>query len=355
VALSRVRIESLRCVERAELWLHRERSYIFGPNGAGKTSLLEGMFVLGRGRSFRTRQTRRLVRHGARGFSVYGEVGGPEGGDQRLGVAFEGGHLEKRLDGKDPGGMAALAAALPVHAIDPGSHGLVEGGPSERRRFIDWGVFHVEHAYLAEWKTYRRLLSQRNAALKAHAGLEEVRTWTAALLEAGVAVDGRRQAYVTRLAEAAERLGRRLLDRPLELEYRPGWSEGQSLEAALAGTEARDRAAGLTDVGPHRADLVVRLDDRRVQDEASRGQQKLAAAALVLAQVEVELADRPGRGLLLVDDPAAELDERAVARLMAALRELRVQLVLTGLTTAQLAPDPGFPVFHVERGEVRAL
>jgi DNA replication and repair protein RecF len=355
VALNRVRIESLRCLERAQLELHPERTYIFGPNGAGKTSLLEGMFVLGRGRSFRTRQTRRLVRRGTSGFSVYGEIRGPEGVVERLGVAFEAGRLEKRLNGKDPGGMAALTAALPVHAIDPGSHGLVEGGPSERRRFIDWGVFHVEHTYLAEWKAYRRVLSQRNAALKARARLDELRTWTAALVEAGVAVDRRRDAYVARLGRCAAGLGQSLLDQPLRLKYRPGWPEGQTLESALIATEGRDRVTGLTDLGPHRADLVVRLDDRRVQDEASRGQQKLTAAALVLAQVAVELADRPGRGLLLVDDPAAELDDRAVARLLAALRDLPVQLVLTGLTTSQLAPERGFPVFHVERGEIRAL
>ena len=77
--------------------------------------------------------------------------------------------------------MAQLAELLPVHAIDPSMHALVEGGPSERRRFLDWGVFHVEPRYLDAWKRYRRVLSQRNAALKRAASGAELRPWSMAL------------------------------------------------------------------------------------------------------------------------------------------------------------------------------
>jgi len=100
---------------------------------------------------------------------------------------------------------------------------------------------------------------------------------------------------------------------------------------------------------------VLRLDERRVQDEASRGQQKLTAAALILSQVAVESAERPQRSVLLVDDPAAELDAGSLERLLAAIAELPAQLVFTALTAEHLAPDRGFPTFHVERGEVRRL
>ena len=100
---------------------------------------------------------------------------------------------------------------------------------------------------------------------------------------------------------------------------------------------------------------MLRLDERRVQDEASRGQQKLTAAALILAQVAVESADRPLRSVLVVDDPAAELDALSLERLLAAMAELPAQLIFTALSPAHLAPEPGHPVFHVERGEVRTL
>ncbi len=352
--LSRLRITSLRCLRNVELELHPHRNYIFGPNGAGKTSVLEAVFVLGRGRSFRTRQMRRLVQHGSEGFAVYGEVT-VEGAMRRLGVAYRTGRLEKKIDGEPAESMAELAAWLPVHAIDPSMHALVEGGPSERRRFLDWGVFHVEPRYLAEWKRYRRVLSQRNAALKRGAEAAELRSWSSALAEAGTAIDASRRRYVDRLAPLVTSLGGRLLERALTLDYRRGWPADARLEDVLIESEPRDRHAGTTETGPHRAELVLRLAERRVQDEASRGQQKLTAAALILAQVAVECADRPQRSVLVVDDPAAELDAAALGRLLDALAELSAQLIFTALTPTTLAAAPGYPVFHVERGDVRAL
>jgi DNA replication and repair protein RecF len=352
--LSRVRITTLRCLREAELELHPQRNYIFGPNGAGKTSLLEGLFVLGRGRSFRTRQMRRLVRHGAEGFAVFGEVA-VGGVSRRLGVAYRAGRLEKKIDGQPAVGMAQLASLLPVHAVDPSMHAIVEGGPSERRRFLDWGVFHVEPGYLDAWKSYRRVLSQRNAALKRGAAPAELRPWSTALAEAGALVDASRRRYLERLAPFVTDFGQRLLDRPLSLDYRRGWADDAVLADVFAAGEPRDRQNGSTEAGPHRAEIVLRLDERRVQDEASRGQQKLTAAALILSQVAVESVERPQHSVVLVDDPAAELDARSLERLLAAINDLPAQLVFTALTAQHLVPDPAYPRFHVERGEVRKL
>jgi DNA replication and repair protein RecF len=352
--LSRVRLTSLRCLRDAEVELDPRRSYIFGPNGAGKTSLLEGVFVLGRGRSFRTRQMRRLVRHGADGFAVFGEVD-VDGIGRRLGVAYRAGRLEKKVDGQPAVGMAQLAALLPVHAIDPSMHAIVEGGPSERRRFLDWGVFHVEPGYLDAWKSYRRVLSQRNAALKRSAVPAELKPWSIALADAGALVDESRRRYLDRLAPFVTEFGQRLLDRPLSLDYRRGWPADALLTDVLAAGDARDRQNGSTEAGPHRAEIVLRLDGRRVQDEASRGQQKLTAAALILSQVAVESRERPHHSVVLVDDPAAELDAQSLQRLLAALNDLPAQLVFTALTPEHLVPDPTYPTFHVERGAVRKL
>jgi len=353
LALGRVRITALRCLAHVELALDARRNFIFGPNGAGKTSILEGLFLLGRGRSFRTRQTGRLVQRGQEGFAVYGEVHGNVG-PRRLGVSFSGGHLTKRIDGQDAAGMAALAEILPIHSLDPGSHQLVEGAPTERRRFLDWGVFHVEHNYLDSWKRYRRVLSQRNAALKTGAAGPILRSWTAALLESAAAVDASRQSYVALLAPLVAEFGQQLLDQPLSIEYRPGWARGLTFESALAAAERRDLASRTTEVGPHRADLEIQLAGRRLQDEASRGQQKLAAAALILAQLAVG-SPREATRVLLVDDPAAELDLRSLGRLLELLERLPAQLVLTALSAEQLPPTPGCPVFHVERGALRGV
>lgn len=353
MALTSLRVTSLRCLEHVEIELDSRRNYLFGANGAGKTSVLESAYVLGRGRSFRTRQLRKLVRSGDAGFTVYGEVRDDSFGVRRLGVAIEQSGLVKRLDGA-PAEMGQLARVFPVHAIDPGLHALIEGGPSERRRFLDWGVFHVEHGYLAEWRRYRRLLGQRNAALKT-AGPAELRSWTIALGEAGVAVDRARRAYVSSLTGPTAATGEALLGQPIGLEYRSGWARDAALEAVLTANESVDRAAGTTTAGPHRADLRILIESRGVRDEASRGQQKLVAIALVVAQVAVHFDLTGTRVTVLVDDPAAELDRLRLERLLGTLDALPAQLVITTLGLEALPVPAGFPVFHVEQGRIRRV
>ncbi len=349
--LQQVRIENFRCIELAELSLHAQRSYVYGPNGAGKTSLLEAIYLLSRGRSFRSRQNKRLIRHGQRSLTVYGETRRAEQ-THRLGIQLGDEGLEARIDGAKAASVAALARCLPAHVIEPNIHQLIEGGPSTRRRFLDWGVFHVEQGFLEAWRRFRRVLGQRNAALKQGSATA---SWDPAFLEAGNAVNAARERYVDVLSTVVEEIGRNLTGRPVSLSYRSGWPRGSTLETALEASVDRDRSHGATQVGPHRADLRITMDEHGVREEASRGQQKLVAAALIVSQVHVFAQGSGDGGILLVDDPAAELDAAAFTSLMGVLDTLPAQLILTGLSEAALPPESGFPVFHVERGKLAAV
>jgi DNA replication and repair protein RecF len=244
---------------------------------------------------------------------------------------------------------------LPVHVLDPRLHQLIEAGPSERRRYIDAGVFHVEHRFLTDWRHYRRVLGQRNAALKSRVPISELSVWTEPLVQAALAVHGARTAYVEALSETACRLAESLLGHQIRLDYRAGWRRGVEFRQALDEHRERDRASGFTQVGPHRADLRLDFDTGGVRETASRGQQKLVAAALVIAQVLLFEAKTGQQSTVLVDDASAELDRSAQERLRAALGELQSQLILTGLDLESLRPEPGYPVFHVEQGEVQPV
>lgn len=349
--LSRLRIEFFRCLTHVELVLDPEQNYFFGPNGAGKTSLLEAIHVLGRGRSFRLRQNKRLIQYDAPGFTVFGEVH-RSGRIRKLGFTVDAGGRQLRLDGQKGPAMTELAQILPVFVIEPSVHFLIEGGPGERRRFLDWGVFHVEPAYIPAWRRYRRVLGQRNAALRVGQYPE---SWDRMIAASGMQITQARESYVKELGKALAGLGEALLGQPLELKYRPGWRADRTLQDALRQSRQRDRQTGATQVGPHRANLEIRLGARGVREEISRGQQKLAAAALVLAQVRV-LAETKGHGgTLLVDDPAAELDEAALGALLSVLDTLPAQRIVTGLTEASLAGSRPPSRFHVEQGRVHPM
>ncbi len=350
--LQNLRIESFRCLEDDQLALGPARNYLFGPNGAGKTSLLETIHMLGRGRSFRTRHAKQLARHGAQAFSVSGTVADSEGTKNRLSLQFSDGSLVPRLDGHRAKSMADLAQKLPVHIIEPNTHSLIEGPPSRRRGFLDWGVFHVEQGYLEAWRKYRRVLGQRNSALKKGEGQHMLDIWTATLVESAELVEKLRIRYVAQIESLLQPIGKQLLNEVVNLEYLSGWGGSSSFGGALEASWNKDCAMRTTSVGPHRADLVLRMNGRRVREEVSRGQQKLLAAALVLAQTEFFVATCGNAGILLVDDPAAELDEGSLGRLLRVLDALPAQQILTGLSEAMLPPDQGAPVFHVEQGKI---
>lgn len=111
MAVLRLEIENLRCIESARLTLNSGRNLIFGANGAGKTSLLEAAYVLGRGHSFRVRDNRRLVRTGTAGFLVRCERTAVISG-QRLGIRYERGSLDVRIDGERGARATELARCL---------------------------------------------------------------------------------------------------------------------------------------------------------------------------------------------------------------------------------------------------
>lgn len=352
MSLARLEIAEFRCLERACLALDSRYNLFVGPNASGKTSLLEAIFFLGRGRSFRTRRLDRLVRQGQDAFRIVGWV---ESGGRTtvLGVGGDRRSTEIRIGGAPAGGAGELATHFPPQIIDPEIHKLLEEGPHRRRRYLDWGVFHVEQSFLETWQRYHRALRQRNAALKAGSDPGAAKAWDPELLAAGRRLDEIRRSYLTLLEPTLAEFGRRLLGLPVSLAYHAGWPAEETFEAALARSTERDRRYGITHVGPHRADVTARVDGHVARERVSRGQQKLLASALTLAQLAVQEVRAPGSGALLLDDPAAELDADNLGRLLEVVRELHVQLFVTALRPD--LPGLGSPgaLFHVEQGQVR--
>jgi DNA replication and repair protein RecF len=330
MALHRLQVTDLRCLQTVDVELDSHFTLISGPNASGKTSLLEAMYVLGRGRSFRTRRLEHLIRRGTERFVVFGEVATPE---RRVPVGVEGSAagVRARIAGSEAASLAELAAFFPVQIIDPEVHKLIEEGPSRRRRYLDWGVFHVKPGFVGSWQRYHQILRQRNAALRAGQPRAAVAAWDAELVRSGEILDAARSEYAELLAEQAQGLARRLLNRELQLSYRPGWPRGLSFGEALAQSTILDLERGSTQVGPQRAELAIHLDGIAARDHVSRGQQKLLAAALLIAQLKLFPAQAVVQPSLLLDDPAAELDDRRLMQLIQEVSAQTSQLIVTTL------------------------
>jgi len=351
MSLAELRLEDLRCLTRAQLALHPRLNLITGDNGSGKTSLLEAIYLLGRGRSFRTRHTEQLIRHTAPRLRVYGRVESPENLSHSIGLeCSRQDGLEARIDGRTVASLAQLSAVFPVQAIDPGIHRLVEEGPVQRRRWLDWAVFHVEPNFVRHWQGYNRALRQRDAALKCGA---DPTLWDGELVRLGELLTASRARLTEALQPYWSAALRDLGAVPATLGFFQGWSREQSLGTALVAHLDRDRERGSTSYGPHRFDVLLRLEARPARELVSRGQQKLLGAAMALTMSRY-LAQAAGQApTLLLDDPAAELDRAHTEALLTAVASIRGQLVVTALhpeNTCLGAPDQ---VFHVEHKEVK--
>lgn len=352
MSLTRLQISQLRCLASVELDAHPDVNVIVGHNGAGKTSVLESIYVLGRGRSFRAPRLTGLIAEGREAATLYAETRDPAG---KLGLQITAGSTEIRVDGDNQASLTELVHRLPVQLIDPGVHSLVQGGPGERRRFLDWGVFHVKHEFLPGWRSFRRALQQRNAALKQGAAEGALEAWEPELLHGAEIVDRCRRGYVREIEPILQLYASKFAEVDVKLRYRPGWSDTASLAETLAVGLPRDRAMGTTQAGPHRAELELLTDGRPARHRLSRGQQKLLGAALVLAQAECVHSATGKRPILLVDEPAAELDPKHLGGLVDGIVESGSQVFITALTDGALAVADSHSRFHVERGAVTAL
>lgn len=375
--VTRLDLRNLRRFEDETLRPGPGLNLLLGDNGAGKTSILEGLHLMAYGRSFRGRVRDGLIRAGCPALEVFVEwmelhgaaAGVAESGSQsgatsngrprKAGLRHSGQDWSGRLDGSAVSQLGDLCAALAVISFDPGSHVLISGGGEPRRRYLDWGLFHVEQDFLPLWRRYSRALRQRNALLKSRAGGAQLDAWDAELADAGEPLTLFRQGYLEALlphysallADLAPALGRGTL------QYAPGWRrEEMSLADALLVQRERDLASGHTSVGPHRADWGLSFEALPGREALSRGQAKLTALAALLAQAEHYATRRGEWPVIALDDLASELDRHHQQRVLTRLLASRAQVFISGTTPPAGLEQLGSPylTFHVEHGHVQS-
>jgi len=358
--LSYLEVFNLRNLKHIQANFNRI-NLIVGKNGSGKTSLLESIYHLSFGRSFRTRNVNRIIQRDFNKFSIFSRLyNGTILGLEKHST----GETRIKLNGQPINSASVLIEEFPAQIINPDVYQLITEGPGIRRQFIDWGVFHVEHAsFLENLKKLNKTLKQRNALLKEGFSFKnQITSWNYELIELAHIVDKARKAYLSIFEPVFFELLKKLLDLKEEITigYYPGWNFKKPYEEILEHSLSRDIQFGYTNYGPHKADLRVCIEGIPVSDVLSRGQLKLLVCAMRLAQAALIKKSEDRRCVLLIDDLTSELDDIKRALFANLLLELDTQIFITSTEKSELEDlfsqsfshgNSKISMFHVEHGQ----
>ncbi|MCU7553620.1 DNA replication/repair protein RecF [Alteromonas sp. ASW11-19] len=357
--LDEVQLTNFRNISQVTLRPSPRLTVVSGVNGSGKSSLLEGLYYLGYGRSFRTKKHQSVIAHEQQGFSVFARCVDEQGTEIKVGLERNR-HDEFTcsIDGTHSTRLSDLVSKIPIQLFTPQSTDLILGSPSERRRFCDWGLFHVEHDFHLLSQQYQKLLRHRNALLKQQANLAapEHQYWESQFDTVANHITAKRQVYVDKLTPIFEQfLAGFLPEFTVTVSYYKGWEKDATLSGSLVKKAEYDGKIGHTSVGPHKADIRFKLNGANAQEILSRGQLRMAVAALQLAQTALFSDLTAKKSIFLLDDVGAELDIDKRERFIDGLLDMDTQVFVTAIERSQLNFINKYNdkrMFHVEHGHV---
>ena len=357
--IQKLNVSAVRNIQALDIEPAPTVNIIYGENGSGKTSILESIHLLASGRSFRTIKLDPLINSELDEAVVFARLS--DGKEIGLRKSRRQNH-QLRFRSENQRNWENVARELPVQILDSNSFLLLEGGPKSRRQFLDWGVFHVEQAFVDNWRRTKKSLANRNLLLKQRVpDNEQIAAWDSELCQAAREVDRAREAYFQLFLPLFMKVYKDMngveLDR-LVIDYDRGWDAEKDISEVLIDNRGIDARYGATQNGPHRADLVFRVARSKAVDVLSRGQQKILVSSMKIAQGLLLSESLERKCIFLVDDLPAELDRDNREAVLGQLHSMGGQVFITCVELASvldsLRDQPKLAKFHVERGTIRA-
>ncbi len=329
---------------------------IVGENAQGKTNLLEAVFFCCFGRSHRTSREKDLIAYDEAFARIRLEsVRTETAHDLRVRLSREEGR-KIHVDGAPLSRIGELMGLNTCVLFAPEHLSIVKDGPAERRRFLDMELSQTYPAYFFLLQQYMRALRQRNTLLRSLREQPELRqtlpVWEQQLASLGFKIMRYRQEFCARLSRLASENHRDISGgrESLTVEYKPDCEAGDeaSLLRALEAARPEDLRRCTTTRGVHRDEMALTLDGREIRAFGSQGQQRTAALALKLSELDLIRGETDEWPILMLDDVMSELDDRRQRYLLE--RILPVQTLVTA--TAQDVAWPSARRFVVRKGEI---
>ncbi len=358
MSIETLSFQGVRNLASSQLNLSKQVNIFYGDNGAGKTSVLEAAYLLAMARSFKLSRTRTVIAHEVDELFVSGQLA--DRGSLRV-LRNSKGQLQIRHKGESLASLADLIHLLPVQLIHSDSFLLLEGSPSDRRQFLDWGVFHQSSDFHSCWQNMQKALKNRNSLLRSgRIDRSELSVWEKEYISSAQQIDLDRKRYLEGFVPCFHRVLSQLIVLPeLRIHYYRGWDKDKPLAEILENQRERDKKLGYTQSGPQRADMRIKVGKVNAADELSRGQQKLVVCALKIAQSLYLQSSQQQSTVFLFDDLPSELDYKHIEKLGVLIEGLNCQVLMTCVDPKPLIhfwnkPDQ-IRMFHVEHGEIQPV
>jgi len=338
--LKRLSLFNFRNYREATLEFAKGIHILHGENGAGKTSILEAIHYLGLTKSFRTTTDKHLIHHNESMFRIEGEFLDNQNNSMDSILAYsrdQGKHLT--VNGHKAQKFSEYIGEVPLVLLHPADLSLSQGSPQQRRRFLDVLLSQSSKLYLHHLIQYNRSLKQRNLLLQApHTDTNVLTSWEENLISHGMEIILKRRRTAAQLSELVSSYYRELSksDDSVDVEYKCNVvqrdDEG-SLEEAYRRLFATKRQieieSGSTVLGPHRDDLVFRINEKPMKIVASQGEHKTFVIALKLAEFQHLEQQRNEAPILLFDDIFGELDAGRIYLMLQQLSNMGQVFVTT--------------------------
>lgn len=332
MSLVKLNIHNLRNIKKLQISPHPKFNLIAGANGSGKTSILEAIYLLGNGRSFRTRETAPLVNYTEESLTVFAELEKQE----TLSIQkSKNGITKVQINMQPCVKTSELANLLPCQIFYQDIFQIIDAGPLIRRSILDWGSFYQDQTYSNLLREYRHVVKQRNSLLRQKANRALFVPWDKLLVDMAVKIDTIRNNYFQKLENSfAEHLAK-LTTTACKISYYKGWDRkktGKSLIETLDEQFASDLQRQFTHSGAHNADIYFDSAEIKVKQTLSRGQQKIILIALKFAQAAL----LPIPCIYLLDDISAELDKQHLTNLLKLIHTTKGQFFCSSINPEAL-------------------
>jgi len=353
MSISQLSLTDFRNLQSATIDLHPTINLVSGGNGSGKTNFLESIHVLCQACSFRTHQLKQCISHDNSSFLLFGRFS-----NYKAGLSKSQHSLEIKVNGEPIKKRSTLVSRTPVNIVNADSFNLITGSPEQRRKYLNWCLFHVEHDYSEHWVRFRHALKQRNRLLKSRRDLNLLDYWNEYLIEPSLAIYRYRKIYTKLITDVLNGQTPELLENTqIRVDYVEGWPKDIELRQCLETNRDKDIRAGYTNYGVHRDNLKIMANGKPAAEVLSRGQLKSLCLALIVAALKIVKEKSGSSIILLIDDLNAELDKTTQYNIYQQLIDINLQLFITNIESSVPAALQGkdFRMFHVEHGIIKAL